>query len=270
MKRHIIIGDVHGCSQELQALLDKVGLTKQDTLVFVGDLVDKGPDSIGVLRIVRKLRLQGHNVVYVLGNHEEKHLRWIRNEATAKETGRKNKMTPRPDMTEITAQYDDVDRALLQTAVLFYEGDDFLVVHAGVPANLSELNNHFFRTLHGKRKKKWGRLLRLRFEDPQGRMVRLGHETDADKYWAEKYDGRFGHVFFGHQAFLQDDPKYYDNATGLDLGCCYGNKLCAAVIDNSDPLADLEDRTTFVTVDALEAYSQSYSVTHGVPAPKAP
>ena len=51
MSKHFIIGDVHGMAEELDALLTKLGPTAEDTVVFVGDLVDKGPDSIGAVQL---------------------------------------------------------------------------------------------------------------------------------------------------------------------------------------------------------------------------
>ncbi|KAJ4386757.1 hypothetical protein N0V93_009655 [Gnomoniopsis smithogilvyi] len=68
-KRLIIIGDVHGHKEALQALLDKLGFNKEegDTLVFTGDLVNKGPDSAGVVELAMKL-----GAYSVRGNHEDR------------------------------------------------------------------------------------------------------------------------------------------------------------------------------------------------------
>jgi hypothetical protein len=63
----IIIGDVHGCADELSELLGRVGPGAGDQVVFVGDLVARGPDSPGVLRLVRELGARA-----VRGNHEER------------------------------------------------------------------------------------------------------------------------------------------------------------------------------------------------------
>ena len=73
--RYIIIGDVHGMLVELQALIEKVELRPDDCIVFVGDLVDKGPSPEGVVRYVKALS-EDYDVVVVEGNHEEKHRRF--------------------------------------------------------------------------------------------------------------------------------------------------------------------------------------------------
>jgi serine/threonine protein phosphatase 1 len=66
-----VVGDVHGCRRELDRLLSRLGVTDDDLVVFVGDLVRKGPDSAGVLELVRG----SPNLVSVRGNNEEKLLR---------------------------------------------------------------------------------------------------------------------------------------------------------------------------------------------------
>ena len=75
MARTLVVGDVHGCLDELRDLLDAVHYSSADRLVFVGDLVDRGPDSVGVVRLAQDL-----GAVAVLGNHERKHLRYEQHE----------------------------------------------------------------------------------------------------------------------------------------------------------------------------------------------
>src|SRR5689334_9801173 len=71
-----IIGDVHGCSSELVDLLELLDAPDQSrTLVFVGDLVNRGPDPVGVLRLVMQL-YAANAAMCVLGNHDDQ-LRWL-------------------------------------------------------------------------------------------------------------------------------------------------------------------------------------------------
>lgn len=72
----LIIGDLHGCAAELLDLLDKSGLASDDPIIAIGDLVDRGPDSPGVLRFFQ----QTPNAHSILGNHERKHIRVLRGE----------------------------------------------------------------------------------------------------------------------------------------------------------------------------------------------
>lgn len=76
--RHIVIGDIHGCNLELNALVENLKLTKKDNLYFIGDLIDKGVDSVGVVKTVYSLS-RDYNVKLILGNHEEKFLRYVKN-----------------------------------------------------------------------------------------------------------------------------------------------------------------------------------------------
>ena len=77
----IIVGDVHGCLVELDALLRKVRYTHGDRLILVGDLVAKGPDSAGVVARARELGALG-----VRGNHDERVLSWFRAEREDRHT----------------------------------------------------------------------------------------------------------------------------------------------------------------------------------------
>ena len=78
--RTLVIGDVHGCLDELRALVAKAGVTADDDVVFVGDLVAKGPDSVGVVAWARE-----RGAAAVLGNHDEHVLRARAGNAHAKE-----------------------------------------------------------------------------------------------------------------------------------------------------------------------------------------
>lgn len=100
-----VVGDVHGCRRELVALLDQLDVGTDDLVVFVGDLVRKGPDSRGVLELVRSQP----NMVSVCGNNEAK---LIRGEKTL------------PELEPFDAYLES-----LPVAVLL---DDTMVVHGGV------------------------------------------------------------------------------------------------------------------------------------------
>lgn len=69
--RLLAIGDIHGCLTQLRTLLDQVAPTVQDQLVFLGDYVDRGPDSAGVIDTLLTLRAQLPRTVFLRGNHEQ-------------------------------------------------------------------------------------------------------------------------------------------------------------------------------------------------------
>ena len=75
-KRVICVGDIHGCLEEFDELLRTLQYNKErEQLILLGDLMDRGPDPVGCVRRARELDL-----ACIMGNHEEKHLRWRRHE----------------------------------------------------------------------------------------------------------------------------------------------------------------------------------------------
>lgn len=69
--RKIAMTDIHGCRRSFEALLDQLALTTSDELYFLGDYIDRGPDSKGVLDIILDLKNKGHKVRCLMGNHED-------------------------------------------------------------------------------------------------------------------------------------------------------------------------------------------------------
>lgn len=253
-QRQIIIGDVHGCLGELQDLIDKKLKVKDDDhLIFVGDLVDKGPHSAPVVWYVLGLRQQGVPITLVEGNHEEKHFRFRRHERNIQGTKRKNPMSRADEIRQITKRFERQHIKFLEEAVLWHRIPhlDVMVVHGGVPLWMKELPEpDSWRSLQPRKARdKAAAMLRLRYEDHKGNFVALGMEKESDTFWAERYDGRFGHVFFGHEPYVEEPgPKRFPHATGLDTGCVYGNALTAAVFWPGD------DEPEFVSVKARKKY----------------
>lgn len=208
--RTIIIGDVHGCRSELEGLLDRVAFTSGDRLVFVGDLVARGPDSLGVLDVARRT-----GAIVVRGNHEQKLLEWrrartawMRGEAAAKPPiGRMHR--------DIARSLRPTDWTLLETSPLFFDLAEHgaRVVHAGLLPGV-KIEQQSPETMMRIRTVRVGK--------------RGGGKGKADNVlWGARYDGP-PQVIFGHNAApgLQMHPW----ATGLDTGCVYGGQLTAMVL----------------------------------------
>ena len=136
--RTMIVGDVHGMLQELEALMVKLAPTTEDTVVFVGDLVDKGPDSPGVVGFVRELA-DRVPVVLVEGNHEDKHRQFRRNKTVHPDVAA-NMASRSPELASITDGMSDADVAFLDTAVPFHRVPEhnLLVVHGGGPGDMTD------------------------------------------------------------------------------------------------------------------------------------
>jgi hypothetical protein len=252
--RTLILGDVHGMRAELEQLLALAGFARGDRLVSLGDLLDKGPDCAGAVRLLRELREDGHDVVLVMGNHEEKHARWRRREQQRVATGRANKMEVGGKFVEIERSLSPADVRFLETAVPWFPmpEHDALAVHAGIPPRWATLGAppvDWWGLENGDRKHLEG-VLRIRFVHADTlQPASLGHQRSGDPFWADLYDGRFGHVYFGHVVFLQDVPATYAHATGLDLGAVHGGWLCAAILQEGEP-------PRYAAVRAPQAYAR--------------
>jgi ADP-ribose pyrophosphatase YjhB (NUDIX family) len=228
-RRYLIVGDVHGMFEALSALVASFRPRQDDVLVFVGDLVDKGPDSAAVVRFVRELAAR-YEVVLVEGNHEEKHRRFRRT--------RNMSMIGAEEMASITDELSTADVTFLETAVPFYRIPEHgvLVVHAGIPANMSYFPASLEEAalLTGKEKRHFARIQRTRYVDAvSGEAVTLGEEKEGDPFWADIYDGRFGFVVFGHEPL--PEVTFFPYAAGIDTGAYRGGALSALVYGEGTP-----------------------------------
>lgn len=189
-----------------------------DRLVFVGDLVARGPDSLGVLDVARTT-----GAIVVRGNHEQRLLDWRRaraawmhGEAAAKPPiGRMHR--------DLARSLRPVDWSLLETSPLFVDLPEHgaRVVHAGlVPGVAFEAQSP--ETLMRIRTVRVPRVPRV----PRAKRARARAET-THVLWGAAYEGP-PQVIFGHNAApgLQLHPW----ATGLDTGCVYGGRLTAMVL----------------------------------------
>lgn len=127
--RTIAIGDVHGCSRTLNKLLNRLILREGDTLVFVGDYCDRGPDSRGVIETVLELQQRDDiNVVALKGNHEDMwlgvragtwdHRNWMMNGGNATLASYTDSIIPKEHLD------------FLESLPLYYETDTHFFVHA--------------------------------------------------------------------------------------------------------------------------------------------
>ena len=238
--RHIIIGDVHGCNRELQALINQLKLSIHDNLYFIGDLIDKGPDSIGVIQTVYKLSRK-YKVKLILGNHEEKFLRFLKNKESNVNALQAMKNTEVFEQLDNLASKDEID--MLKNAYFYYKlpEHNYLLVHAGLPNDISLSLTDFPK--YGKHFEKPFKKLRLltmtRNLNKLGKFLSLGEESEGKYFWAEKYDGKYGTIVYGHEAYIGEGIKKYNNAIGIDTGCVYGGALTALVIEGVNEIYHL-------------------------------
>ncbi|MYS39543.1 polynucleotide kinase-phosphatase [Streptomyces sp. KhCrAH-43] len=210
-----IIGDIHGCRSELDTLLGKLGYVdgahpEGRTAVFVGDLVDRGPDSPGVLRRVMSMVADG-NALCVPGNHENKLGRYLK--------GRKVQLTHGlAETVEQLEREDAKDPEFRKRVAEFIDGlvshyvlDDgrLVVCHAGLPEKY-----------HGRTS---GRVRsHALYGETTGETDEFGLPVRYP--WAEDYRGRAA-VVYGHTPV--PNTSWINNTICLDTGAVFGGKMTA-------------------------------------------
>ncbi|WP_371798914.1 polynucleotide kinase-phosphatase [Streptomyces sp. NBC_01707] len=210
-----IIGDIHGCSSELESLLGKLGYVdgahpEGRTAVFVGDLVDRGPDSPGVLRRVMSMVSAG-DALCVPGNHENKLGRYLKCRKVQHTHG----------LAETIEQLDREDaqdpafreqvREFIDGLVSHYvlDGGKLVVCHAGLPEKY-----------HGRTS---GRVRsHALYGDTTGETDEFGLPVRYP--WAEDYRGRAA-VVYGHTPV--PSTSWVNNTLCLDTGAVFGGKMTA-------------------------------------------
>ena len=253
------IGDVQGCYDPLQRLLDLIGFdATQDTLWFCGDLVNRGAQSIAVLRLVKSL---GEHAITVLGNHDLHLL------AVAHNSGRYRRQDTFKDVLE-AADREELLTWLRHQPLLHH--DTVLkttLVHAGLAPQWSvpkaralatEVETvlrsptfvHFFSNMYGDEPLQWcdaltdwprlrfitNTLTRIRFSDHQGGLIlsekgEVGSQPPGYLPWFEipTRQSRGEAILFGHWAAL--GASCHGDAWSLDSGCAWGGGLSALRVD---------------------------------------
>ncbi|MDA0802507.1 MAG: metallophosphoesterase [Planctomycetota bacterium] len=217
--RTFVIGDVHGCAQELAALLRR--LDREDAsarLVFVGDFFTKGPEPEGVVEELLARRVEGREVVLICGNHEIKLRKHLRRAIDR----------PKEPIESVHALTVHALRnsGLLHEALELVEeamcrisyavpGERCTVIHGGIDP-----------------------LLGIALTPDAYKVSVKSEEDDRDWWW--DYDGRDGLIVVGHKPFRDavivphpDGRRTRPIVVNIDTGCAYGGKLTAY-----DPAAD--------------------------------
>jgi bis(5'-nucleosyl)-tetraphosphatase (symmetrical) len=233
--RTIVIGDVHGCLAELEALLGKVAPRAGDALWFTGDLVNRGPDSAGVVALVRSLGAR-----LVQGNHDRHHVRWRRHlEARARD--RRHPMPPEPSKAfrRVHDSLEDADVALLAEAPLVARlGGPVVLVHAGLRPGRPLSDPDRPRTIRYLSRRTHRKLSMEEYLAAPGEGY----------HWSARWTGPW-RVIYGHHA----QPALADRglSIGLDTGCVYGGRLTALILE----ALELDAPARFVQVKAWRAWS---------------
>lgn len=194
-----VIGDIHGCYREMCELLDRLSPTADDTLIFVGDLVVRGPENAAVVR--RFLTGDLAEATVLLGNNEVKLRPTLEGDPTYAS----------PAVLATIEQLRDA--GILEEALVFFEGlplyvdlGDTAVVHAGVRP---------------------GRPLAEQMREDLIKIKTLDGSAEGPM-WYEMYRGP-QRIVFGHH--VSRDPLMLRHVVGIDTGCVYGGSLTAFTLE---------------------------------------
>ncbi len=226
----VVVGDIHGCIDEFDELLKKIQYNKnQMRLVLLGDLMDRGPDPVGCVRRAREL-----DVECIMGNHEEKHLRWHRHEKKRLQTGKPNPMKPmHENEAAANAALSDQDWTWMKNLPLKLDlGFNWWAVHAGCEPRYS-LENQDPR-----------QIMRVRYVDSQGVAQALNpdkSQPEGTEYWDMQWKGPES-IIYGHCVHDLVHPRWTHSTDftclGIDTGCCFGGHLTAAIMENKVKVTD--------------------------------
>jgi serine/threonine protein phosphatase 1 len=201
MMRKLIIGDIHGCFDELEELLARVGPGPDDTIIALGDLVDRGPDTPKVLTFFET----HENARTIMGNHERKHVRAYLGEVRPSISQQISRVQIGEDA------YPDIVREM-RALPSHIELDEAICLHG------------FFQP---------GLPL-----EAQREIVLVGTLTAErhlgmayDRPWFELYDGTKP-IIAGHHHYLGNGAPLVvnDKVFCIDTGCCYGFALTGLVL----------------------------------------
>ena len=241
-----IIGDVHGCADELEVLLDRLGyqldwdsdrgvrVTPPDgrMIVFVGDLVDRGPRTPDVLRIVMSM-VEAGTALCVQGNHDKKLMRWLDGREVKIGHGLQHSIDQLASETD--AFKGKVKQFLYDLRSHYWlDGGRLAVAHAGLKEEMIGRGSPTVRdfSLYG---------------ETTGEVDVFGLPVRLD--WAANYRGKAA-VVYGHIAVTESE--WVNNTICVDTGCVFGGKLTALRWPERETVSVPAQRTYFEPAKPLQ------------------
>jgi protein phosphatase len=236
------IGDVHGCIEELKALLETLGYFQGGSklyghpegrkVVFVGDLNDRGPNSVATLALGMYMCKEG-SALAVTGNHDDKLRRALK--PGSKVEPKHGLAETLKELSQTSPEFRAELAEWLETLPyrLLLDDGKVIVAHAGLPAKM-----HINPYEEGKNGKTRAHAL---YGDVDGKVD--ANNLPIRKDWTKDYSGERV-VVHGHVPVREPDIR--NKVYNIDTGCCFGGKLTALRYPEM----------TFVSVPALKVYCE--------------
>jgi len=216
-----VIGDVHGCYEELVNLFQRLGYTQMNGSyihaegripVFAGDITDRGPSSLRVIELVHRMVIRDEIAKYVPGNHCDKLYRYFLGNHVQLKHGLET------TVAEYKARSQREQKIIKKKFMTLYEEAplylqipeaEAVIAHAGIKEKYIGLNN--------KRVKSF-----VLYGDTTGAFHPDGRPIRRD--WAQHYNGDQW-IIYGHTPVLM--PRFVNKTVNIDTGCVFGNQLTA-------------------------------------------
>ena len=206
MQRTFVIGDIHGCSESLAGLLAKLDPDPgRDSLIFLGDYIDRGPDSKGVIDLILSLPGQFRQIITLKGNHEDVLLNFMSGRdrefflAIGGRQALQSYGCTEPFDYPCILNIPESHQQFFYNLLPYWEDEQYIYVHAGLRPG-----------------------------------VHITQQTPEWLYWAagERFVSQhyeFGkRIIFGHSVFT--DPLIEPEKVGIDTGAVFGGKLTCLVL----------------------------------------
>ena len=229
-KRTLVIGDIHGALKALEQVLDRAKVTKNDTLIFLGDYVDGWSDAANTIRFLTILK-STHKCIFIKGNHDELTLKWLK-------TGKYNKQWLVHGGQATIDSYAELNRTEINLHIYFYESldkyyldsENRLFIHAGFTSDKGVKTEYFPEQFY------WDRTL-------WEMVLAMDKSLDINsKYYPNRLK-HYKEVYIGHTALSRinkSKPHNIANVWNIDTGAAHKNPLTILDVDTkqfwqSDP-----------------------------------
>ncbi|MFK8046262.1 MAG: metallophosphoesterase [Crocinitomicaceae bacterium] len=189
MSHTFVVGDLHGCYDEFIELSNQIGITENDLIISLGDIVDRGNKSVELYRYFKN---RGNSVV-LMGNHERKHQRGILS------------YSQEIVKVQFASEYSEFLQ-WTENLPYYYETKEAIIVHA--------FFEHDIKLQQQKQEVLSGTTSGSKY---------LENKYEEGKFWTDYYTGEKP-IIYGHEV-VGKDPKVYNNTYGIDTGACHGGKL---------------------------------------------
>jgi serine/threonine protein phosphatase 1 len=200
------IGDIHGCLSPLKRLISALDLKDDDSLVFIGDYVDRGPNPRGVIDFLIALSAN-YECHFIRGNHEQMFLDYL-NGVQGSTIWAYNGMETTIRSYGTIRSIPEYHIEFLNNTVLYYEEKSFIFVHAGVRPGIP-----------------------LKKQDPKDLL------WIREPFLESSYPIKGRTVVYGHTPLISG-PLIQEGKIGIDTGCVYGGFLTAYRVDDNFYLSE--------------------------------